>query len=65
MLGSRKKSAKGVLPNAATIVRTATSKQKSFSYTNIWHMILIDGNIGKAGKKITLPLYMTMFLFED
>ena len=26
---------------------------------------LIDGNIGKVGKKITLPLYMTMFLFED
>ncbi len=25
---------------------------------------LIDGNIGQDGKKITLPLYMTMFLFE-
>ena len=23
---------------------------------------LIDGNVGKAGKKITLPLYMAMFL---
>lgn len=25
---------------------------------------LIDGNIGKDGKKITLPLYMAMFLFD-
>ena len=23
---------------------------------------LIDGNVGRAGKKITLPLYMAMFL---
>ncbi len=25
---------------------------------------LIDGNLGKSGKKLTLPLYMAMFLFE-
>ncbi len=23
---------------------------------------LIDGNVGRVGKKITIPLYMTMFL---
>ena len=26
---------------------------------------LVDGNIGKDGKKVTLPLYMAMFLFEE
>ena len=26
---------------------------------------LIDGNIGRAGKKVTLPLYLAMFLFGD
>lgn len=25
---------------------------------------LVDGNIGKDGKKVTLPLYMALFLFE-
>lgn len=25
---------------------------------------LVDGNVGKAGKKITLPLYLAMFLFR-
>ncbi len=25
---------------------------------------LIDGNIGRAGKKVTMPLYMAPFLFE-
>ena len=25
---------------------------------------LVDGNVGRAGKKVTLPLYMAMFLFE-
>ena len=26
---------------------------------------LIDGNIGRDGKKITLPLYMALFLFDE
>lgn len=26
---------------------------------------LIDGNVGRSGKKITLPLYLAMFLFGD
>ena len=25
---------------------------------------LIDGNVGRDGKKVTLPLWMAMFLFE-
>lgn len=26
---------------------------------------LIDGNVGKEGKKVTLPLYLAMFLGRD
>ena len=25
---------------------------------------LVDGNVGRDGKKVTLPLWMAMFLFE-
>ena len=25
---------------------------------------LVDGNLGRAGKKVTLPLYLAAFLFD-
>lgn len=45
-------------------------KRKLYDYLLEWKRchgekrLLIDGNLGTDGKKVTLPLYMAMFLFD-
>jgi hypothetical protein len=50
-------------------VEVKAGKSKSKSLDNLlkrddiqYGYKLIDGNVGVAGKKITLPLYMSMFI---